>query len=98
MPRVIKSRESQDDYLEIWLYVARDKAEAADALVAHFDQQLDLLASAPLIGKLEEDLATEIRSFPIGKYIVYFRIIEGGVELVRILHSARDITSDFFTE
>ena len=98
MPKIIRSRLSSEDYLEIWLYVARDNPDAADRLVEQFDHYLDLLASAPLIGRSEEDLSTGLRSFPVGSYLIFYRPIEGGIELARLLHGARDITGEFFQD
>lgn len=47
------------------------------------------------MGKACEELQPSIRSFPVGKYILFYRPIEGGIELVRVLHGARDIESLF---
>jgi len=98
MPRIVKSRLSREDYLEIWLYVARDNPAAADRLVQQFDRHLDTLSLAPMIGRSEEDYAPGLRSFPVGNYLIYYRPIEGGIELARVLHTARDITAEYFSE
>ena len=98
MPRIIKSRLAREDYLEIWLYVARDNPAAADRLIRQFDRQLDGLALAPMIGRNEEEYARGLRSFPVGNYLIFYRPIEGGIELARLLHAARDITPEYFEE
>lgn len=94
MERIIKSPRSRGDYLEIWLYIARDNADAADRLVSSFDEKLNLLAKSPEMGKPEEDLAPSLRSFPVGNYLLYYRPILDGIELVRVLHGARDINPE----
>jgi len=98
MPRVIKSRLSRDDYLEIWLYVARDNPAAADHLIEDFDRHLDALARAPMIGRSAEEFSSGLRSFPVGNYLIFYRPIEGGIALARLLHAARDIGPEFFDE
>jgi toxin ParE1/3/4 len=96
MPRIVKSRTSRDDYLEIWLYVARDNPAAADRLINDFDHHLEMLARTPMAGRSEGDLAAGLRSFPVGNYLIFYRVIQDGIELARVLHGARDITQEYF--
>jgi len=36
-------------------------------------------------------LAARLRSFPVGSYVIFYRPMENGVEIVRVLHGARDL-------
>jgi len=47
---------------------------------------------------LRDELAADLRSFPVGRYVIYYRSLPNGVEIVRVLHSARDLNADFFAE
>jgi toxin ParE1/3/4 len=67
-------------------------------LVVQFDQQLDSLACTPLMGKSADEFSPGLRSFPVGSYLIFYRPIVGGIELARLLHGARDITTEFFGE
>lgn len=42
-----------------------------------------------------DELATGIRSFPVGRYVVYYLVVEGAIDVVRVLHASRDIESAF---
>jgi hypothetical protein len=42
-----------------------------------------------------EELDTGIQSFPHGRYILFYRAVPGVIEIVRVLHSARDIENIF---
>ena len=97
MPRVNRSRLSVFDYGEIWHYIAQDDAKAADRLISTFEQKLTLLATMSAMGKDESKLAASLRSLPVGNYLLYYRPIPDGIELVRALHAARDIDSEYFT-
>ncbi|NDJ24795.1 type II toxin-antitoxin system RelE/ParE family toxin [Nostoc sp. B(2019)] len=44
---------------------------------------------------LREDIAPQIRSFPVEKYVIFYRLIEGGIEVVRVIYGARDIQDIF---
>ena len=48
------------------------------------------LAASPQIGTLRGDLAPNLRCFSVGMYVIYFRPIEGEIEIVRVLYGARD--------
>ena len=96
MALIVRSRSSALDYESIWHYIARDNPDAADRLIRDFEHHLDMIAKMPGLGRAEEDLAPSLRSFPVGCYLLYYRPVEGGIELVRVLHGARDINQDYF--
>lgn len=96
MPRIRRTPASRGDYSEIHDYIALDSPQNAAAVLARFDLRLEMLARNNLMGRPRSDLATNLRSFPEGNYVIFYRPIEDGIELIRILHSARDIASDYF--
>ena len=98
MGRVLRSQLSVRDYEDIWHYIARDDADAADRLISDFEHYLGLLATMPEMGKNESDLAPNLRSFPVGNYLLYYRPNADGIELVRALHGARDINPAYFAQ
>ena len=89
MARIERSRASVSDYEEIWRYIARDNGAAADRLITAIEHQLSSLAAMPGIGREEPNLAADLRSFPIGNYLLFYRPIADGIALVRVLHGAR---------
>jgi toxin ParE1/3/4 len=93
LSRVIKTVRAEQDLEEIWFYVALDDVVAADALLDDFDNSCRLLATQPKMGRAREELANELRSFPVRRYVVFYRPLVDGIELVRVLHGARDITT-----
>ena len=66
MPRILRTRESDQDLLEIAAYIARDNPRAADALIDKIDQKLQLLAQFAGLGPQRPEFGEELRSFPIG--------------------------------
>lgn len=51
---------------------------------------LRVIEKNPKIGLKREELAEEIRSFPIGHHIAYYIERKGNIEVARILHPAMD--------
>ncbi|MGH9831991.1 MAG: type II toxin-antitoxin system RelE/ParE family toxin [Blastocatellia bacterium] len=95
MLKVIRSPEAAEDLLEIWQYTADDNEAAADKLLDEIDRASKMLARNPQAGRDRPELAPRLRSFPVGRYILFYRPIDDGVEIVRVLHGSRDIDSIF---
>jgi toxin ParE1/3/4 len=91
MPVVHRSALSEQDYRDIWRYIAADKPDAADRLLLRIDSKLELYAENPGMGTPRDNLALGLRSFPVGNYLVFYRIVSDGIELVRVLHGSRDL-------
>ena len=87
---------TEHDLNEIWNYIAEDDVAAADNLIRSFDQKFHMLADRPLIGKVRYDLDPQARSFPDGNYVILYRAVPDGIEIVMIVHGARDIPAAFF--
>jgi toxin ParE1/3/4 len=58
-------------------------------------QQLDngfhLLARDPARGQQCDDIRPGYRKYPIGRHVVFYRVSDAGVEIVRILHDRMDL-------
>ena len=98
MARISRRPLAAADVLEIWNYIAEDSIEQADRWVDRLDEKLGLIAGQPLMGRSRNELAVDIRSFPFGRYVVFYVPIEDGIDVVRVLHSARDVDAIFADE
>ena len=54
-----------------------------------------LLAESPGIGRLRPELAPGLRASPVEDYLLFYRQAATGIEIVRVLHGARDIDAVF---
>ena len=96
MPRVIRTAGARADLIGIWRYIERHSGEdRADRVLRFIDNKCGSLASAPQIGRRRDELQPGLRSFAAGRYLILYRPIDGGIELVRVLHGARDIPALF---
>ncbi|MFZ1107870.1 MAG: type II toxin-antitoxin system RelE/ParE family toxin [Rhodomicrobium sp.] len=91
MPRVLRSAEAEEDLIEIWLDIAKDNPPAADRMLRHIDEKFVLLAGNPKLGRALPELREGMRRWPIGQYLILYREISGGVEIIRIVHGKRDL-------
>ena len=84
------SDAARKDLDEIWLYIAEDNIEAADRFIRALVSRFPLLASRMQLGRERKDLGESLRSHPVGNYIIFYRSMPSGIEIVRVLHGARD--------
>ena len=95
--RARKSPQTEADLTSIYNFIADDSIRAADAWLARIEATFDMLAETPLAGRARNDLGTNVRSFPVGNYVVFYSPVSDGVEVVRVMNSRRDIDADDMT-
>jgi toxin ParE1/3/4 len=98
MPRVTRPPLAQTDVLEIWDRIADDSLATADRWVERLDEQFRLLVAQPMMGRARDELEPGVRSFPFGRYVVFYVPLDDGIDVVRVLHGARDIDAVFNPE
>ena len=47
------------------------------------------------MGRSRPELAPDLRSFPVGNYMIYYQTLVDGIEIVRIISAARDFDAIF---
>lgn len=94
MARLRIARAAQCDLDEIRDFIARDRPIAADQWLDRTCEKFVFLAANPLAGQARDELRRGLRSVSHKNYVIYFRYLveQDAVEVVRVLHGARDIT------
>ncbi len=90
--RVAPQAEAELDGL--WYYVARESGsiEIADRLIDSITERFLLLARNPRLGRRRDDeLRPGIRSFPVGEYIILYRIEAEDVLILHVFRGSRNI-------
>lgn len=93
-----RTPQADSDLDDIWYYVAirSGNMDTADRLVDSITNRFCLLATHPNIGRArDEDLRPGLRSFPVGEYVIIYRIQDEKVLVLRVLRGSRDITALF---
>lgn len=89
-----KSPQAEIDITAIWNFIADDNVKAADAVIDRIERAFDMLADAPLAGRSRDELRSNLRSFAVGNYIIFYRPLPDGVEVVRVMNGRQDIDAD----
>jgi toxin ParE1/3/4 len=94
-PRLIVSPEARSDLVEIWRYLGARSSRAIARVMQEIRARFQMLVDFPESGIRREELRAGLRSFPVENYVIFYFIIDGGVEIVRVLHGRREIEAIF---
>lgn len=85
------SPKSRQDLLDIGDYIAKDSRANARRFVVQLIDQCQRIGRASLGYVSREDLAPGLRMAALGRYVIFFRVIDGAVRIERVLHGARNL-------
>ncbi|HEY8566979.1 MAG TPA: type II toxin-antitoxin system RelE/ParE family toxin [Beijerinckiaceae bacterium] len=89
--RLVVTEVARRDIDEIGSYITRDDPDAAERIVLRLEERcLSLLLSPfryPLTLRYPQ---RGIRRMAVGSYIVFYRVRSSAIEILRVLHQARD--------
>lgn len=95
MSIIVKSPKAKTDLVEIWDYIADDSETRADAFIETIDKKFHTLVAEPHLGIARDEIEADLRSFPVGRYVIFYRRFPEGIEIIRVLHGARDLNIIF---
>lgn len=94
MKKYVLSVGAEMDLDGIWEYISLDNIRAADRWVAKLFDAFEALARSPGMGHKREDLtAYPILFWPVGAYLILYRVQSERIEIVAVTQGARDIPS-----
>lgn len=97
MPLEIRHTErARRDLRDIWHYIERSDASAADRQLRRIASKILQISQVPGMGRLRPELSESLRSFTEGRYIIFYELEESVLRIVRVMHTARDISADSF--
>ena len=74
-------------------HIARNNRSAALRFVEKIKAKCRTISRFPEMVQRRDDLFPEVRSLPIGNYVIFYRMAGNAVKIIRVLHAARDCTS-----
>ena len=92
MTRILRAPLARNDLLDIWAYIAEQSSTSiADAFLARIYGALEVVASAPYVGRERSEFSGSPRSIVVRPYIIFYEPLpEGdGIAVWRVLHGAR---------
>ncbi|TPK74858.1 type II toxin-antitoxin system RelE/ParE family toxin [Mesorhizobium sp. B2-4-15] len=93
--QIIRSPAAENDLVDIWLAIAGDSPRAADHFLDAIAERILHLADLPEAGPRRPDIAADARALTIGNHLILYRLAGRRIEVVRIVHGARDVSTLF---
>jgi plasmid stabilization system protein ParE len=93
MSRYALTVPARADLFAIWDYIAEESGpDRADRMITELHEAMHKLAEMPGMGHVRDDLANEpLRVWPVHAYLVIYRPDTSPLQVVRVLHGARDL-------
>jgi toxin ParE1/3/4 len=86
------SPQAVADLDDIWYYIAQESGslETANQLIDSITDRFFRLSRHPHLGRCrDEDLGIGFRSFPVGEYVIVYRVEDHHVAILRVVHGRR---------
>jgi toxin ParE1/3/4 len=95
--RVVWSPQAEDDLRSIWYYfVSIASPEIADKLLREITLASVRLSERPfLLGRVRDEIRPGLRSTLVSPYVIFYRVTEVTIEVVRVLHQRRNFLAHF---
>jgi toxin ParE1/3/4 len=98
MSRILKKPRVKEDLIEHYASIARDKIDSAERFLKVAEETFQRISEMPFVGRAwESDLPhlADVRVYPMPagfrNYLIFYRPIEDGIEVLTVLRGARDL-------
>ena len=98
---IVRRPSALEDLVDLADHIALDNIEAASRFLKAAEESFRDLERMPLMGSAREYRNSEFSAIRMWRvkgfrrYLIFYRPIEDGIEIVRVIHSSRDIAALF---
>jgi toxin ParE1/3/4 len=89
------SSDANSDITKITFYIFDLDPVAANRFLNSLEKTCEMLSEHPLIGRPRIELGENLRSFPIGNYLIFYTPSADGIDIARVIYGGRDLPSAF---
>jgi toxin ParE1/3/4 len=89
----VLSQAADDDLVAIWVYVFEFECSdrRADRTIRSLYKSFEKVAKFPKLGRPRPSYGPDVLSFPSGRWVIYFRRIDSGIEIIRVTGEEEDV-------
>jgi len=91
--RLAPQAQADIDDIAYYVFVESGSIETADRLIESITTRVGLLGTHPRAGRRRDDLRPGLRGFPVGEYVILYRIEASDAVILRVLGGSMDIES-----
>ena len=89
-------KQAEAELESIWLYSYQEwGVEQADQYLHSLISRFSWLSENPLLGKHREDINADYYCFPEGMHLVFYKILEDGIDIIGVPHQSMDVDGYF---
>lgn len=97
--KVLWAPRAEQDLRDVWHHYARVASpDIADRLLREIGQAGERLSEQALMWRARDEVMPGLRSVLVHPYTVFYRVTDGNVEIVRVLHERRNFPEIFKKE
>ncbi|MGH1395926.1 MAG: type II toxin-antitoxin system RelE/ParE family toxin [Trichormus sp.] len=89
------AKEASQDLDEILDYFLVRNINAGEKFIREFNKKCQNIAQFPNIGRSYGKFDSRLRGIPLDGYIIFYRVFEDSVVIVRVISGYRDLESIF---
>lgn len=94
--QIVISEEAVVDLNDIWLYTFQTwSKEQADRYYNLIYKEIEFLSQNPASGKKQDHIRPGYRSAKVKSHLIFYKIVDEELEVIRILHQNMDIPNHF---
>lgn len=99
MPTFRLTPDAKASLIQIALYSQQTWGEKQRRIyIKQMDDCFHKLAASPMLGKARPEIYHALRSFPVGRHIVYYMKRDDHIIIVNVLHDRMDPVQHIFQE
>jgi toxin ParE1/3/4 len=98
---IFKRPQAERDIEECFVFIAEDNLDTGVYFLAAIEDSLEQIAKFPLIGKQRGFADKQFQNVRMWRvkgfesYLIFYAVTENQIEMIRLLHSSRDIEDLF---
>ncbi|MGB3651535.1 MAG: type II toxin-antitoxin system RelE/ParE family toxin [Rivularia sp. (in: cyanobacteria)] len=91
----VLAQEATQDLDEILDYFLSRNIDAGERFIQEFNKKCKYLTQFPNIGRSYANLDPTLRGIPVDGYILFYRVFEDTIVIVRVISGYRDLKTVF---
>ncbi|MGL5837385.1 MAG: type II toxin-antitoxin system RelE/ParE family toxin [Sphingorhabdus sp.] len=95
MYQIIIRRIAAADIDDIAAYIRQDNPSRAQSFTEEISEKIAIIAERPLSFPARDDLVQDLRAAHIGSYLIFFFVSGSSIDIVRVVHGARELSNLF---
>jgi toxin ParE1/3/4 len=95
MKRYLINVLATHDLNEIADYFTTNNIEAGERFFQEFSGRCQQLVNFPNLGRTYIEIRPDLRGLALDGYIIFYRILDDGIEILRVVSGRRDMLSIF---